>query len=244
LPGKIFGIIFILILGTSLFGQEIKDQTLFSKAKLSASQEPFQENSIDLSPKPLEKKSVSKAFFLSLLLPGTGEAYVGRTVYTKIFMSIELAGWGLFVANRINVSKREEDYKNYAAEHAGLAGQERTDQYWIDIGKFDNLYLYNEQRRRDRNVDAIYPENPGFMWQWDSQTNRLYYDGYRIETRQIDERKTYIIGVILLNHVVSAINALRVARAHNREIEELGWRMDFDYDPYAGAAAFKFQTSF
>ncbi len=195
-------------------------------------------------PAQLKKNQYQKSFFLSLLLPGTGEAYVGKTVYTKIFMSIEVVGWGLFIANRINVNKREEDYKNYAVQHARLAGKEKPDQYWIDIGKFDNLYLYNEQRRRDRDIDAIYPENTTFLWQWDNLTNRLDYDAYRIETRQIDERKIYIIGGLILNHLVSAINALRVARAHNRKIEELGWRLDFDYNPYVGAAALTFQTSF
>jgi len=36
-----------------------------------------------------EKKSVGKAFFYSLLLPGLGEAYIGNTTYTKIFLSLE-----------------------------------------------------------------------------------------------------------------------------------------------------------
>lgn len=234
----------ILLIGSEVLAQEVDGLKIFSRQKLSAETDVMQEKSIDLAFRPDEKKSVAKAFFLSLLLPGTGEAYVGKTVYTKIFMSIELAGWGLFVANSINVNKREEDYQNYAAEHAGLADQDKPDQYWIDIGKFDNTYLYNEQRRRDRNVDAIYPENAPYFWQWDNHANRLYYDGYRIETRRIEDRKTYIIGGILLNHIVSAINALRVARAYNREMEELGWRFDFNYDPYAGAAALTFQTSF
>ena len=232
------------MIGAELVAQEAIRPEVFSKAKLSVSGEAGQDKTINLSPELPEKKSVTKAFFLSLLLPGAGEAYVGKTAYTRVFLSIELVGWGMFVANRVNVSKRENDYKNYAAQHAGLSDQDKPDQYWIDIGKFDNTYLYNEQRRRDRDVEAIYPENLPFSWQWDNRENRLYYDGYRIETRQIDERKTYIIGAILLNHVVSAINALRVARAHNREVEELGWRLDFDYNPYAGAAALTFQTSF
>jgi len=243
LPGNRIIHLLIFILGANVCAQDVTGLNLFSKKKLTVNRSAFQEGSIELSDQKLEKKSVTKAFFLSLLLPGTGEAYVGKTDYTKVFMSIELAGWGLFIANRINVNKREEDYKNYAAQHAGLNRQDKTDQYWIDIGKFDNIYLYNEQRRRDRNVDAIYPENRSFIWKWDNLDSRLYYDAYRIDTRKIDERKIYIIGGIILNHLVSAVNALRVARAHNREIEALSWRLDFDYNPYAGTAAFTFQTA-
>ncbi len=243
MPGNRIIYLLVFILGANVFAQEKTGLNLFSRKKIAVDPSAFQDRSIEFSDQKPEKKSVTKAFFLSLLLPGTGEAYVGRTVYTKVFMSIEVAGWGLFIANRINVNKREEDYKNYAVQHAGLSRDDKTDQYWIDIGKFDNVYLYNEQRRRDRNVDAIYPENRYFMWQWDNLNSRLYYDAYRIETRKIDESKIYIIGGIILNHLVSAVNALRVARAYNREIEELSWRLDFDYNPYTGTAALNFQTA-
>lgn len=234
----------LIITGSGLTAQTTGEQMLFSRERLSAVKTPDPQIIPDITPATAETKSVTKAFFLSLLLPGTGEAYIGETGYTKVFLSIELIGWGLFVANRINVHKREEDYKNYAAEHAGLSGQDRSDQYWIDIGKYDNIYLYNEQRRRDRDIEALYPEDISYQWQWDNYANRLYYDGYRIETRQIDENKIYIIGGIILNHVISAINAMRVARAHNREIEQLGWRFNFDYNPFAGRAALSVQTSF
>jgi len=244
LRGKSIIILLLLVTGSCLTAQTAGGQIHFSRAVLAVEKTPGPEIVPDVSPSPEETKSVTKAFFLSLLLPGTGEAYVGETGYTKVFMSIELAGWGLFIANRINVNKREEDYKNYAAEHAGLSSQDRTDQYWIDIGKYDDIYLFNEQRRRDRDIEALYPESRNYQWQWDNHANRLYYDGYRIETRQIDENKIYIVGGIILNHVVSAINALRVARTHNREIEELGWRFDFDYNPYAGVAALSVQAAF
>ena len=242
--GKKLFVLLFLIAVSGLTAQTTVNQILFSKEKLSVEKAPDPVIAPDISSSSGEVKSVTKAFFLSLFLPGTGEAYVGKTGYTKVFMSIELVGWGLFIANRINVNKREEDYKNYAAEHAGLNGQEPSDQYWIDIGKYDNIYLYNEQRRRDRNIEALYPENSRYQWQWDNYANRLYYDGYRIETRQIDENKIYIVGGIILNHVVSAINALRVARAHNRNIEELGLRFDFNYSPYAGVAALSLQAAF
>jgi hypothetical protein len=53
----------------------------------------------------------------------------------------------------------------------------------------------------------------------------------RIDAGQIEERQVYIVGGIILNHLVSAINALRLARAHNRRGEELSWRFDAGYNP-------------
>lgn len=199
----------------------------------------------DINPVPArEKKSVSRAFFYSLLLPGTGEAYVGKTGYTKFFLSVETIGWGLFIANSLQVSSREEDYQNYAVQHAGIDRSGKEDQYWIDIGKFDTIYEYNEQRRRDRNIDALYPESPDFAWRWDAEDNRLFYDAYRIDTRKIEDRQVYIFGVIILNHLASAINALRLARAYNRDIEELSWRFDVDYNIYSDHLSFSIGKSF
>ena len=46
---------------------------------------PFQEFNNEIP----ERKSPSRAFFSSLLLPGTGEAYVGEYTQSKIFIGIE-----------------------------------------------------------------------------------------------------------------------------------------------------------
>jgi hypothetical protein len=206
---------------------------------------PFeQETDVELVNGHKEKKSVSTAFFLSLMLPGLGEAYVGKTGYTKVFLSLEAVGWGLFIANEIQVESRREDYRNFATQHAGIVDQSKSEQYWIDIGKFNTIYDYNEQRRRDRNIAAIYDENAANFWQWDQVSNRLSYDWRRIRAKEIEDRRTFIIGGIILNHLVSAINALRVARIHNREVDELSWRFDMDFDPTYGQLSLGVSKSF
>ena len=192
----------------------------------------------------LEKKSLSKAFFYSLLLPGLGEAYVGHTDYTKIFLTTEILGWGLLIRNFLQVQWRTEDYENYAIQHAGINNQGQDAQYWIDIGKYDNIYEYNEQRRRDRNVDAIYGESGKYYWQWDNRDNRLYYDLKRIQTREIEQMEIYYIGGIVLNHLVSAINALRLARNYNKKIKELSWNFDAKYDRNTGFITLSISKSF
>ena len=64
-----------------------------------------------------------------------------------------------------------------------------------------------------------YQENaiePRYAWSWGS--NRLEHEHFRTLIRQSDEAAragTTILGVILVNHVVSAIDALITARAHS-----------------------------
>ena len=245
-PGNksvLLSIMLILILGSVVSGQSFNDPPPLLYNKLTPLGQN-QDSDIELTNPQLEKKSIGTAFFLSLMLPGLGEAYVGKTGYTKVFLSIEAVGWGLFIANEIQVASRSEDYKNYASQHANLLQSGKDDQYWIDIGKYDNIYNFNEQRRRDRNIDAIYTENSDYFWQWDDKSSRLTYDARRIGATELEERRTFIIGGIILNHLVSAINALRVARIHNRELEEMGWRLDMDYDPAYGELSLGISKSF
>ncbi len=147
-PGNFSVIIYTMIIGMLI--------VLPLQAQESAVSLPFKESSNYLaeqfwSPEEFEmviiqdqsaeeKKSPSKAFFYSLILPGTGEAYVGEKVQSKIFLAIELVAWGLVVANYINVANRESDYKNFAVQHASVYRVGKNDQYWIDIGKFDRIF--------------------------------------------------------------------------------------------------------
>ena len=191
-----------------------------------------------------EKKSASKAFFYSLLLPGTGEAYVGEAFQSKLFLGIEIVAWGLVIANIINVNSRESDYKNFAVQHAFLNRTGKGDQYWIDVGKFDTIYEYNEERLRERDVNALYPENSFYYWGWDNRNNRFSYDASRIETREIEQKRLYFYAAIALNHLVSAINALRLANSHNRKLDELSIQFNFDYNPMANQFSFSLSKSF
>ena len=191
-----------------------------------------------------ERKSPSKAFFSSLILPGTGEAYVGEKTQSKVFLGIEVVAWGLVIANMINVNMRQNDYKNYAVQHAFVERSGKNDQFWIDIGKFDTIFEYNEERIRERDIDALYPEDKFWFWSWDNTENRFFYDSKRIETREIEQNRLYFFAAIALNHLVSAINALRLANSYNRKLDELSLKFNIDYNPLHNQFSFSLQKSF
>jgi len=201
---------------------------------------PFQEVEADGS----GRKSPSRAFFSSLILPGTGEAYVGEKTQSKVFLGIEIVAWGLVIANMINVNMRQDDYKNFAVQHAFVERAGKNDQYWIDIGKYDTIFEYNEQRIRERDIDAIYHENRFWFWSWDNTDNRFSYDANRIETREIEQNRLYFFAAIALNHLISAINALRLANSYNRKLDELSLKFNIDYNPKYDQFSFSLQKSF
>jgi hypothetical protein len=247
-PGKpgifLIFLLFSILLTVPLNAQEITSHSPinWNKNLYSPSEQNF--DSFEFEPEKREKKSVSKAFFYSLLIPGMGESYVGKYGYTRLFLSLEVLGWSLFAANRINVVNREEDYQNFAIQHAAINRQGKGDQYWIDIGKYETIFQHNEQRRRERDLEGIYEENAINYWRWDSDANRLFYDKQRIETREIERNEVFIVGAIVLNHLVSAINALRLAKAYNKQIDQLSWNFNMDFSPSNQKFFFTFSKTF
>jgi hypothetical protein len=252
LPGKIKQLLLVIVNLLILVGSSIAQDSAISipfkegsryrlsQLWLEKDYIPFQEEEID-NP---ERKSASTAFFSSLLLPGTGESYVGEQTQSKVFLGIEIVAWGLVVANIINVNIRQTDYKNFAVQHASVIRNGKGDQFWIDIGKYDTIFGYNEQRIRERDIDALYPENRFWFWTWDNTDNRFFYDAKRIETRQIEQNRLYFFAAIALNHLISAINALRLANSYNRKLDELSLKFNIDYNPLHHQFSLSLQKSF
>jgi hypothetical protein len=156
---------------------------------------------------------------------------------------VEALAWGMLLANHINVNMQTTDFQNYAVQHAGVNPDGKDKDYWINIGYYNTIYDYNEEKRRDRDIDAIYEENASNVWYWDSKDNRYYYAVKRAETREMEGRAIYYMGAIVLNHLVSAINAIRVARQYNQK-QELSWNIDCDYDPMSSRLIFSYTKSF
>lgn len=197
-------------------------------------------------PKP---QSAGKAFFLSLLVPGSGEYFNGHKGYGRFFFSAELLLWGSLLANQQYVDILKDEYRAFAVEHAGLDPSGKDADFWNNIGKYDNLFSFNEQRRRDRNVDAIYPETGAYFWDWDSKSNRFVYDGRRIRSNEIASRDTYFYAAIVVNHLVSGINAMRLARKHNRNLSSRSQNWDLRFyalkeTEYQHRFGFSFSTHF
>ncbi len=162
-------------------------------------------------------KSVGTALMLSLLLPGTGEYYAGETTQARFFWGVEIAAWGALLFNNSYYNSLRSDYQAWAGVHAGVSASGKDDQYWIDIGKFDDIYAFNEKRLQDRRPERLY-DPARYAWQWDTRDNRLTYDLKRLKASAIKDRRLIYASVILLNHLVSAVNSIRLVRAQNNRL--------------------------
>jgi hypothetical protein len=161
-------------------------------------------------------KSKGKAFFLSFLVPGLGERYVGADPKATAFFAAEITMWLTYAGFVTYHEWRKEDYKTFAASQAGVDLTGKSDSYFVDVGNYASIYEYNAAKLRGRNLPAYYRDIEANYWQWDSESSRRKYDQLRISADKADNRSTFMLGIILANHVISAIDAVWSVHKYNK----------------------------
>jgi hypothetical protein len=168
------------------------------------------------------KKSVGLAVLYSLVVPGMGELYADGFSSGKYFLIAEGALWLGYAAVEIHANDMRDGARSYAVAHAGVNSTGKDDDFFVDIGNFMTVEEYNEKRLRDREVSRLYDPLAGYSWRWDADASRLAYKDQRIASEDMFNNRKFVGIAILVNHIVSAINAARCAISYNRAQDTLG----------------------
>jgi len=160
-------------------------------------------------------KSKGKAFLLSMLVPGLGERYAARPQRSHIFMTSEVLLWLSYAGLLTYKEWRENDYHNMAAAHAGVEVSNKSESYFVDVGNYDSVKEYNAAKLRQRNLPAYYGD-AGYYWQWDSRENRKKFEDLRQSAERASNRAMFVVGAIVANHLISAIDAVWSVHSYNK----------------------------
>ena len=95
-----------------------------------------EENKIEIKKvrKSKPKYSKTKAVILSLLVPGAGHYYVKHKGRGQIFFGAEVAAWFSYFAFHSYGSWKEDDYKKYAIQNAGITPTGHDDSFYRNLG--------------------------------------------------------------------------------------------------------------
>jgi hypothetical protein len=168
-----------------------------------------------LVPAADQKKPIISPVVKSLVLPGWGEYSLDNQIRGRIFVLSETVLL-LAILGSYSVAQRQEtEYKAYAAEHAGIDPIGKDRQFWVDIGNYSSLFLFNEEHLRWREFKSLYEDNDTWAWAWDSGNNRERFENMRIASDSWSLRGSFLIGGVVLNHIVSAIDALYLSKISN-----------------------------
>jgi len=170
------------------------------------------------------EKSKTLAFFLSLAIPGAGEYYVNRFDVGKYFLLTEsglwLTLWGFDYYGRI----QRDNYINFAKVNGGVNPSGKDSKYWAVIGNYMNINDYNNEKLLNREFNAVFDENI-YYWNWNTNQERKKYRNLWLSSESAFNNKQFPIALIVINHIVSAINASILANRYNKSLEDESMRL-------------------
>ena len=146
----------------------------------------------------------------SILLPGWGESELKSKNRSKYFFVFEISLWTAFAGFYTFGNHKKKQYQSFAAQFAGVNPNYKNHKYWVDIGNYINLDEHNAEHLRWRSINDIYSFDNN--WHWKSISHMKKFEKMRIESDMYAKYGEYILGVITLNHIISAINSLYLSR--------------------------------
>ena len=168
-----------------------------------------------LGPTVDQQKPFFSPVVKSLVFPGWGEYSLDNQIRGRIFVLSETVLLLAILGSYSVAQRQEREYKAYAAEHAGIDPIGKDRQFWVDIGNYSSLFSFNEEHLRWRDFNDLYEDNDTWTWAWDSSSNRERFENMRIASDSWRLRGSFLIGGVVLNHIVSAIDALYLSKISN-----------------------------
>ena len=151
----------------------------------------------------------------SAAVPGTGQLYLGeRSGF--VYLLVEAAGWASMLFLRDKADQQKVDSQNYAgspydstsawnfSRYARTTGADTQDLQQLYAGDPDAFY-------HQIGFNDLYQSG----WNDTPDANRSEYQAMESDYQTSVKKSRYAAGAIVLNHVVSAIDALHAAREHN-----------------------------
>lgn len=187
-----------------------------------------------------------KAVAASLLIPGLGQLATGHKGRAKLFMAAEAAILVCFVTFQVHGHVEKNRYIDYAELFAGVADAGgKEDWYYRNLGQYHSSADYVESIARtaramygddleQRNAYIARHRPPADdVWNWRSEADRRDFREQRKDSRNSFRRSDQMLGLALLNRVLSAVDAARLARG-TRSKQSLYAHVGVDGTSYVG----------
>lgn len=228
---KLFSLIFLLS-SAFIFSQTETTRSIQElKSSLKESEPNYDASTVSISSYvSSEKKSAGIGIIYSLLLPGMGELYADAYSTGKYFTIADGILWGTFIGMNAYSDWQEDNYKTYAASSGSVINDANKDEeFYANIGDYTSVYTYNDQKALERNFDEMYDEE-AYFWKWNNTDDRRTYRDMWNSSETASNNIQFVVGGLILNRIISAINAARLVSAYNSRLqEEVSWNFSVGF---------------
>ena len=181
------------------------------------------------------RKSPNEAFLYSLVIPGMGQLYTGAK-RGYVYIAAEAGFLATFFILRNSAANTRDDYRDVVREHVVFIGPGSFED-WDPIEDFEHATQY-ETWNHDYDSEAT--RNRTGKWYWADLNPDLKNENHRdLEERGLGskhrleafdlrqkandtfERAKFFLGLAILNHVVSAVEARITTKRFNTRSQNL-----------------------
>jgi len=183
----------------------------------------------------IQKKSPALAILYSILLPGMGELYAGRYDSGKYFTIAEGVLWGSFTGFELYAKWQQNNYKSYAQSNGGVNLSGKNSDYFANIANYKNVADYNKAMDLQGSYNLVYNTSTNY-WNWENDTQRKEYKSKWSSSEQAYNNVRFVVGAMILNRLISAINAVRFVSAFNKGlsqqvgVQQMDWNISVGVD--------------
>jgi hypothetical protein len=218
----LLSILVLLFFVSGNFAQSNQLYQLKSNLQVEEVENSFNLNSFQNYNK--EKKKAGIAVLYSLLLPGMGEMYAESYDSGIYFTIAEGLSWGALFGFNYYSDWQKDNYKAFAASNGGVNVNSKDEDYFATIGEYMDIEEYNRAKALNREFKEMYnSETAG--WQWESNLERERYRTMWEESELASNSIQFVVGAMIVNRIVSAINAARLVSNYNEKLDESGWSL-------------------
>ena len=226
-------LILLIIFSSHIFSQN--NESSFYSFKQQAISEISQIKDLDqpvVDDNVKQKKSTGLAIVYSLLLPGMGELYADAYDSGVYFTIADGVLWGTYVGMNVYANWQKDRYISYSQTNAGVTPENKDEDYYATIGEYLDIDQYNDQQAFEYNFDEMYNTETHF-WKWNTSEERKEYRDMWVSSEQTFNDVRFVVGALLLNRVISAINAVRLVSKYNNNLnQEVGWNVSLGVQSY------------
>jgi hypothetical protein len=177
-----------------------------------------------------ETYSPKKAFLMSAAIPGTGQKYTQTYTSMGIFISSEIGIILSYLTFKNQRDAYEESSKILARTKAGSSYRGNSEYYQtlqhyissddynanIQFEAWEYFYLHNHDYEAYEDYVSRKSISADKAWKWKSQKDWNQYRKLRNNRQNYEIYAKLAAGAIIINHLISGIDAMRSARFKNK----------------------------
>lgn len=166
----------------------------------------------------------------SLAVPGSGELLLGHTNRGASMLGVDIVSIYGFLATNKEVDRQIANYKQYAHIYAGVPLDMPKDHYQAVQDYVSSSFFNDRQEMMARNYFLIsYYEPEAYAeymaantyngiesWAWQSEEKWNEYKTMRTRVQRTKMSHNLILGIMLLNRTVSAIDSALLSRKDDK----------------------------